>query len=184
MRLRSLCPTLFRSSALPLPRPLGRSGQFLPLTAMVIFSGTVLLIAAVNVYRVAKAKLQAQNIADAVAMAVAGMQGRDVNVVVDRDEWLNHLYPDDKPGTDVTKNCARFPPISMVGIKPWDKCKMSKEKAAQYAQLIATINKAQWMFHEAYSRFIGADDRAVTQNSGQGSLAEILSEIDGLNDPA
>ena len=57
--------------------PSRQSGQMIPIFAMVIFSGMMLLIAAVNVYRVTKAKLAAQNIADAVALTVAAMQTND-----------------------------------------------------------------------------------------------------------
>src|SRR5438105_4616345 len=84
MRAPTLTTRLLRS----------RHGQFSPLAMMVVFSGVMLLVAAVNVYRVTRAKLQAQNMADAVALAVTSLEAKEINVVIDRNEWLNHLYED------------------------------------------------------------------------------------------
>src|SRR4051812_4637333 len=109
------------------------------------------------------------------------MQAKDINVIIDRNEWLNHLYPDDVLAKDFNSqkaNCQRLPPISMVGKGPWQDCRLDKDKALQYAQLVAEVNKAQLMFHEAYKRFMGVDaGQTLGSNSGPGSLQEILSEI-------
>ena len=59
-------PPLFRSPA----RPLGRSGQFMPISAMVMFSTVVFMVAVVNVYKVSQAKLKVQNLADAAALTI------------------------------------------------------------------------------------------------------------------
>jgi hypothetical protein len=60
---------------------------------MVIFAVVVFTTAVVNVYKVAKAKLEAQNLADAIALNIASQQITGMfNVIADRNEWLNHLY--------------------------------------------------------------------------------------------
>src|SRR5262249_20191520 len=48
---------------------------------------------------------------------------------------------------------------------------------------VQTINKAQRMFKVAYDNFLGAGGNAATPGSGNAALADILSEIDGLQDP-
>jgi hypothetical protein len=165
-------PPLFRSFA----RPLGRSGQFIPITAMVLFSGVMLMVAGANIYIVTKAKLQVQNMADAAALAIAALEAKEINVVVDRDEWLNHMYP---AGTKPNSN--QLPRISDAS--KWNAPNITE--ATSYAQLVATINKAQSMFIDAYTRFMGADTGTSTLgNSGAGALADILGEIDGLKDPS
>ena len=48
-----------------------RRGQFIPITAMIAFTTVVFLVAVMNVYKVAQAKLKVQNLADAVALNIA-----------------------------------------------------------------------------------------------------------------
>jgi hypothetical protein len=146
------------------------------MAAMVTATGIMLLTAVVNLSRVAKAKLEVQNLAEATAMAVASLPAKSINVVVDRNEWLNHLYPE---GTPVNK--YQLPKLSDAAIKEHDFETQDSRKA--YAQLVLTINKAQEMFAEAYNGFMGAGDRTQSQASGVGSLAEVLHEIAGLHHP-
>ena len=150
-----------------------RSGQFVPLTAMILFTSVLLMVAGMNIYRISKTKLQVQNLADAAALAVASMEAKAVNTVVDRNEWLNHMYG---PGYRPNKN-------SLPNISDANGVSRKKEIAQPYANLVATINKAQRMFTVAYNNFLGADNKSASGGSGSASLAEILSEIDGLQDP-
>gem|GEM_PF-1929423 len=71
---------------------LSKKGQYLPFSAMTIFSATVLLVASVDVYQVSRAKLKVQNLADAVALNIASQEARVMNFVADQNEWANHLY--------------------------------------------------------------------------------------------
>lgn len=70
----------------------GRRGQFLPISAMVAFTTVVSLVAVVNMYKMARAKIQAQALADGIALAIATQEARLMNLITDRNEWLNHLY--------------------------------------------------------------------------------------------
>jgi hypothetical protein len=152
-----------------------RQGQFIPITALVVFTSITFLVGAVNVYRVARAKLQAQNIADAAALAIAAMEAKEINVVIDRNEWMNHMYPD----ADRNKNNPnQLPNISDAS--KWGGGSGDNEQQ-QYAQLVATINQAQQMFQAAYNRFLG-DNSSAAGNGGAGGIVDILSEISGLKD--
>lgn len=160
-----------------LPRLRSRRGQFLPLTAFVLVTGVIFLEAVVDVYRVSKAKLEAQNLADASALAVAALQARCINAVMDRDEWLNHMYAPDSSGK-VVKNKHQLPNISDA-----NGTNLNADQAKNYATLVATINRAQLMFAQAYNNFLGTGGQTSSMNAGVGSLADILSEIGGLSDP-
>jgi hypothetical protein len=156
-----------------------RKGQFVPLTTMILFTTVLLMIAAMNVYRIAKAKLQVQNMADAAALAVASMEAKAVNTVVDRNEWLNHMY-----GAGYTPK----PGVSLPSLSQANNYHFKQAATAQaYAQLVATINKAQGMFALAYNNFLGAPpqggNNTASNGSGNAALADILSEITGLQDP-
>lgn len=162
-----------------------RRGQFLPISMMVMTTAVLFLGVAINVFRVAKAKLQAQNLADAAALAVAAMQSKSVNVVVDRNEWMNHIYA--KSGVqdlNLTVHKNRIPPISRA--HEWNPD--SKDLVKEYARLVQTVNQTQKLFQNAYNNFIGAPAAAgtggvPTQSQGANSLHDILSEIKGLSEP-
>jgi len=145
----------------------------MPITAFVIFTTAVFLVAVADVYRVSTAKLVAQNLADSAALAIAALEARSINVAVDNNEWLNNMYPAGTP-----HNSSQLPDISMAEGYVFD----SKPEARQYAQLVATINQRQQMFIDAYNNFLGAGDQTASQNSGMSALQDILSEIKGLND--
>ena len=163
-----------------------REGQFIPLVSMLILTSIVLLFTVTNIYRVSRAKLQTQNLADATALAIAAMQAKSINTIIDRNEWLNNLYP---VGTPHNQNT--LPGLSEAANGTADlggrNNKMPDDEARNYAQLVYAVNKSQMMFKQAYNNFLGASADGMgdvqTQNSGFGSLAEILSEIDGLTDP-
>jgi len=159
-------------------RRLGERGQFIPMTYMLLFTSVFFLVAVINMYMVAQAKLQAQNIADAVALAVAALEAKSINVVMDRDEWMNHMYPD----SQINKNNKnQFPGISDAAKHPFANSSDNPD-LQQYAQLVNTINMAQTMFQAAYNRFLGATDGTTGQNYGPGGLSAILHEITALND--
>jgi hypothetical protein len=148
-------------------------GQFVPLTTMLLFTAVLLMVAGMNVYRIAKEKLKVQNMADAAALAVASMEAKAVNTVVDRNEWMNHMY---------SSNYHFKDGISVPDISRPNK-KLNDKTASAYANLVATINKAQGMFVTAYNNFLGADSKSASNGSGNAALADILSDITGLQDP-
>ncbi len=155
-----------------------RRGQFIPILGMLVFTSVVLLVAVSNIYKISKAKLEVQNMADAAALAIAALEAKAINVVVDRNESLNHLYE-----ANARRNPNQLPEISNAhrSEMTWDRM------GEQYARLVGTINQAQYLFASAYNRFLGADAGSAngtpTQNSGVGSLSDILHEIDGFRDP-
>src|SRR5438105_1869864 len=71
-------------------RRMGRRGQFIPISALVMFTIVTMMVAVVNVYRVARAKLKVQNLADAAALNIASQIVHSLNTVTDRNEYLNH----------------------------------------------------------------------------------------------
>ncbi len=170
-----ICNCYFFSGGIPLiPKRLNnRSGQFVPMAMMLMFVGVVLLFAVLNIYRVTRAKLEAQNLADAVASAVASMEASSINFTVDRNEWLNTMYAKNASG-----NSHQVPNISEA-----NDYNMGESKSKNYAQLVATVNKAQQMYSNAYNRFLGAEGSATSTNAGAGGLKDILQQIDGLNTP-
>src|SRR5882762_2190713 len=74
-----------------LPAKRTERGQFVPISAMVMFAMVVFMFAVVNIYKVSRAKLQIQNIADGAALNLAAQQAQAYNTVSDRNEWLNHM---------------------------------------------------------------------------------------------
>ena len=70
---------------------LGRSGQFIPISAMVMFTAVMFLVAVANIYKVTRAKLKVQNLADAVALNVASQMASSMNKVTDLNEFMNHM---------------------------------------------------------------------------------------------
>ncbi len=101
----------------------GKNGQFIPISAMVLFTMSVFLVAVVNIYTVTRAKLQVQNLADAAALNLASQQAQVFNLVADKNEWLNHMMegvksPNEDGGPDCSlfsaKNATLIPGISCV----------------------------------------------------------------------
>jgi hypothetical protein len=143
------------------------AGQFIPITAMVTFTTVIFLIAVVNVYKVAQAKIKVQNLADAVALNVASQMASSMNKVADLNEWMNHMVDPgpngtpSKPGTipDCRNINPDLPPISCAE-NPNANSSLNmfttKGTAASYALLVQTINQAQQQFINAYNNFIGA----------------------------
>src|SRR5437879_4769063 len=170
MPIRPLMPPRPHAPALRLLR--GRSGQYVPMTSIVLYTAVLLMIAGFNIYKIAKAKLQVQNMADATALAVASMEAKAVNTVVDRNEWLNHMY-----SKDCRPNSNSLPNISNP------KKELNEKSAEAYANLVATINRAQKMFRIAYDNFLGVKNPTASNGSGAAALVDILREIDGLWDP-
>jgi hypothetical protein len=159
-------------------------GQYTPLAAMVIFTVVISLIAVGNIFRVAKAKLEAQNLADAAALAIAAMEAKSLNTVVDRNEWLNHMYSE----RNTKRGNFELPNISQADKwNPGDGGKWADDLKKSYARLVRTVNQAQDLFATAYNNFLGATNPGSngmpSQNSGAGSLADILLEIHGLSQP-
>lgn len=144
-----------------------KSGQFMPLAAMVAVSTVVFTYGVISVYHVSKAKLKVQNLADAVALNLAAQQAQHLNTIVDRNEWLNHLYPnDDGRGTN-----GRLPGISFVSGHLFT----DETSARSYAQLVNSVNEAQRLFSTTYNTFVGAEGSNLT------SLHEVLrSDIEDL----
>jgi len=188
---RLLTRPLARSSA----RPLGRSGQFMPITAMVAFTTVIFLVAVVNVYKVAQAKLKVQNLADAVALNIASQMASSMNKVTDLNEWMNHMVdpgPNAAPSQAGTVPDCRninhdLPPISCAENASADghlNMFTTKGTAAAYATLVQTINLAQDQFINAYNNFIGAGTGSNSSVSTQSSLNSILiGDIPELGDP-
>ncbi len=150
---------------------------------MMVMVTTLLFMGVVaNVFLVARAKLEAQNLADAAALAVAAMEAKCLNVVVDRNEWMNHLYakPANGPDPNTASDGKKLPPISLA--HQWRTGYPGL--AREYARLVRTVNQTQILFIEAYNRFIGAGagGGVSSQNSGANSLSEILDEISGLKE--
>jgi len=172
-----------------------RSGQFIPITAMVAFTTVIFLIAVVNVYKVAQAKLKVQNLADAVALNIASQMASSMNKVSDLNEWMNHMVdmgPNATPSTPGTiPDCHNInhdlPPISCAENPNADKnlnMFTTKGTAASYATLVQTINQAQVQFINAYNNFIGAGTGSNSSISTQSSLNSILyADIPELGDP-
>src|ERR1051325_10408989 len=62
---------------------LDSAGQFLPITAMVMFSTVIFLVAVVNIYKITQAKLRVQNLADATALNIASQMASSLNKISD-----------------------------------------------------------------------------------------------------
>jgi hypothetical protein len=171
-----------------------RSGQYIPITAMVAFTTVVFLVAVVNIFQVAQAKLKVQNLADAVALNIASQMASSMNKVADLNEWMNHpvdMGPNatpSKPGSvpDCHNINPDLPPISCAE-NTNDSGSLNKfttkGTAASYATLVQTINQAQLQFISAYNNFIGAGTGSNSSISTQSSLNSILfSDIPELGE--
>ncbi len=167
----------------------------MPISAMVIFTTVVFLVAVTNIDKVTQAKLKVQNLADAVALNIASQIASSMNKTADLNEWMNHLIAQG-PNVQPTKpgdipNCATanpdLPPISCAENRTKSKTLnlfSLKGPAASYAGLIQKINMAQQMFIDAYNNFIGAGVGSNSSISNKTSLTSILlSDIPELGDP-
>jgi hypothetical protein len=148
------------------------NGQFIPISAMAMFVMVVFLVALVNIYKVSKEKLKLQNLAEAVALNMAGQQAQAYNTIADRNEWLNHMLPGIDSPSDTTnaaiETCQAFSarnPTAIPGIScvenPFDPQQnlamarsrhifLSRDGAIQYALSVYAVNEAQRKFIEAY----------------------------------
>jgi hypothetical protein len=89
------------------------NGQFIPISAMVMFAMAVFMVAIVSVYKVSRAKLKVQNLADAAALNLATQEAQAYNVITDRNEWMNHMTagvpsPSDPNAPANVKDCSIF----------------------------------------------------------------------------
>lgn len=172
-------------------------GQFTPISAMVMFSTVVFLVGVLNVYKVSRAKLQTQNLADAAALNIASQQASALNKIADLNEWLNHIEdlgvphnPGEVPfcpqSTDSPDGNAVLPPISCIENGPGKQWIFSsRQDAAAYAQLVYRINQSQQLFVNTYNNFIGAGNATTSNSAANGSLMAILGQDipDLVNDP-
>src|SRR4051812_26793243 len=168
-------------------------GQFVPISAMVMFTAVIFMLAMVNVYKISRAKLKVQNLADAAALNLASQQAQAYNVVVDRNEWMNHMIngapsPSDPQAPANFRDCSIFnaanapliPGISCAentgrtgrvsDIPTSDRAFKrhifnSEDGVKNYAALIATLNEAQFLFVQAYNNFLGAGGGASSASS-------------------
>jgi hypothetical protein len=65
-------------------------GQFIPITAMMAVVGVFVAVASLNLYQIARAELQAQNIADAVALNLTAAEGQTLNHLAMNMEIQNY----------------------------------------------------------------------------------------------
>lgn len=133
-----------------------RRGQFIPISAMVMLTIVVFMSAVANIYQVSRAKLQVQNLADAIALNLAAQEAQHLNTIADRNEWLNHLYANDS-GLGTNGLLPGLSHAQDAGV-----VFHTQASAQAYARLIATINQAQALFSMTYNAFIGADGSNVT----------------------
>jgi hypothetical protein len=104
-------------------------GQFIPISAIAMFTMAVFLVAVANVYKIARIKLKVQNLADAVALNLASQSAQAYNTLADRNEWMNRMTagmpsPSDPSAPGGVKDCSIFnmgnpnsfiiPPIACV----------------------------------------------------------------------
>jgi hypothetical protein len=173
---------------------LNQNGQFIPITAMVVFTTVTFLVAVVNVYSVARAKLKVQNLADAVALNVGSQMASSMNKVADLNEWMNHMLGQPGSATASTPgalpNCVGInrdlPPISCAENATTNSnlnMFTDKTNATRYALLVQTVNQAQQMFIDTYNNFIGVGNRSNPSAMSQSSLQSILfADIPELNE--
>lgn len=176
---KNLLPTLLK-------RVRARDGQFVPISMMVMFSIVVFMAAVVNIYRISQAKLRIQNMSDAIALNLASQQAQLMNIMADRNEWLNHMtggaYGPLPPGPWD----PRFPGISFIENDDPDHTKIvpngkyafnSGIGAKGYARLVKGINDAQRVFQDSYNAFFGARSNSPTSaiTGGTDSLFDTLA---------
>jgi hypothetical protein len=188
------------------------NGQFIPMSAMIMFSMTVFMIAMVVVYQISRAKLKVQNLADAAALNLASQEAQAYNIVTDRNEWMNHMIagapsPSDPNAPGYIKDCSAFndtnktliPGISCIentGTPDVNNAAVHKrhvfpsiEGAQNYASLIQTINEAQYLFVQAYNSFLGAptaNSPSASSTAGPANFIGLLKKDipDFENDPS
>jgi hypothetical protein len=168
-----------------------RRGQFIPMATLVMLSVLIFMIGMVNVYRISRAKLKAQNLSDAVSLYLASQMAQSVNMVTDENEWLNHLYVDTSdPRTAQTAHdpCNRTDPHQPPGLgcfygaKNGDGFQFQHQLSFKgYASLVQTINHVQQKFASTYNNFIGAP---TTQGSNGVAMlrGNLLQQFPDLND--
>jgi len=169
-------------------------GQFIPMAAMVMLSVTVFMVGIVNVYRISRAKLKAQNLADAVALYIASQMTQSMNHVADRNEWMNILYanPNDPNSTSASSDPCVVPKNSPPGLGCFASGRANSgqyeyvfsnlQTVQDYARLVQTINQIQTLFMNSYNMLLGANG-IVSPSNGQSSLKEnLLRNIPALND--
>jgi hypothetical protein len=186
--------------------PLKRnSGQFIPIATMVLFTMVVFMVAMVNIYKVSRAKLKAQNLADAAALNLAAQQAQAYNIVADRNEWMNHMVAGGETptsGPNAPDNpCVGLDTRYLLGIScveadaryhSVDTMKRSrhifhsKSGTENYANVVKTVNDAQKLFVRAYNSFINGSGGGSSSLAGAGSMEELLkNDIPELkNDPS
>jgi hypothetical protein len=178
-------------------------GQYMPISAMIMFTLVVMMVAMVNVYKVSRAKLKIQNIADAAALNLATQQAQAFNVVADRNEWLNHMVegipsPSESNAAGFA-DCSAFtaarkalvPGVSCVENAGGSKNRHifnTEQGAANYASIVQTINEAQSLFVSAYNSFLGDRSRMASSagvTGGPSNFSGLLkNDIPDLKDPA
>jgi hypothetical protein len=176
-------------------------GQFIPISAMVMFTIVVFMIGLVNVYIVTRAKLKAQNLADAIATNLATQQAQAYNMVADKNEWLNRMVAGLPSASDNGGDCSLFTARNRTAI-PGISCVenteqnvrnvaslsrrhifQSRDGAINYAMVVRTVNKAQMKFLQAYNDFIGANAATSSGINGGTTVEELLErDIPELSD--
>jgi hypothetical protein len=167
------------------------NGQFTPMAAMIAFSMVMFMIAMVNVYKVSRAKLRVQNLADAAALNLASQVAQAFNIVADRNEWLNHMLagvpsPSDDNAPPQIRDCSVFNmgnPTAIPGIScaenpfagdfpgPRDDrifsrhIFASRDGAINYASVVQSVNQAQQLFVQAYNSFLGVPGSGTPSSS-------------------
>ena len=149
-------------------------GQYIPISAMMMFTIVVFMVAVVNVYKVSRAKLIAQNLADASALHLASQQATILNHMADRNEWLNHMVQGTPAADGATVAVANINQAEHVWFD-------SVKNAAVFGLLVQTVNAAQDAFNTAFSGDMGAHS-GRGQSGVNDSLKGNLAEIKGLSD--
>lgn len=160
-------------------------GQFIPISAMVMFTTVVFLAAVVDVYQVSRAKLKVQNLADAAALNIATQIASSMNKVADLNQWMNNMVdmgPNTQNVPGQVPDCSHLnpkllPPISCsenpnASSNLW--MFQTKGDAAAYAKLVQEINQSQQLFIDTYNNFLGAGTASNSSVSAKSSLNSIL----------
>jgi hypothetical protein len=173
---------------------LNKRGQFIPITAMVMFTTVIFMVAVLNIYKVTRAKLKVQNLADAAALNIASQIASSMNKTADMNEWMNHMLDQGgpsgptKPGDlpDCVNAAPDLPPLACAeNTQKSSQLFMfsSYGNAAAYAGLIQRINQTQDMFINSYNNFIGAGQLSNASAMSNSSLQSVLlSDIKQLTD--
>jgi hypothetical protein len=172
---------------------LGERGQFVPITAMIAFGVVVFMVATVNVYKISRAKLKVQNLADAAALNLASQKAQSFNIIANRNKWLNTMVKD-MPVPESAGDCAAYandkmvPPIVCAenpGRAKTSHIFFSYQGAVNYASLIQTMNEAQRLYANKFNDFLGVRNRAPGSsavNTPQHFSALLKNDIPDLNE--